>query len=268
MKVGVLISKKKRQALVPRGIFESTANIEYVLLDEDDDLTSQCEGVDLLLTKVSDFGNDRVLKFLSETDIRQLVSEDKQRLVTDRLDTYNRLKDVVNMAVTKPARGGCKTFPVIIKTRLACGPAFSHKMAIIREFVNANQVMEELQDELIMQQFIPHDGKLFKVFGVGDDLFVFIRPSISETSPPEGVFDSQKYFKNLEAVQAKADAVDVELLTVIGRNIGQETQLKLFGFDAVKDEHGCFVVVDVNYFPSFAEVVDFPRLLESLLLTS
>jgi glutathione synthase/RimK-type ligase-like ATP-grasp enzyme len=41
--------------------------------------------------------------------------------------------------------------------------------------------------------------------------------------------------------------------------------LEMFGFDVLQGEDGEYLVVDVNYFPSYKEVKDFPFLLAQYL---
>ena len=267
MKVGVLMSEKKRAVLSARGTFASTRNLEFSMIDESGDLKIQCEGLDLLLTKVSDFSNAKITNFLETTEIKQFVSLENQKLVTDRLDTFLRLHGVVRMAHTETYRDDYQLFPVMVKSRLACGPASSHRMGIANDSASLSRIVAELPGELVLQEYIPHDGCLFKVFGIGTDFFVFLRPSLPVGAIPRDSFDSQVYFKSLPKLHVDPSAEDVALLSEMGRRIGLETQLKLFGFDAVKDGNGSLVVVDVNYFPSYGEVADFPRLLESLILT-
>lgn len=64
------------------------------------------------------------------------------------------------------------------------------------------------------------------------------------------------------------DSDTQQTLVCAARLIQQEFQLRLFGFDVLlipSSVHNEIVVVDVNYFPSYKEVVDFPQRLRSLL---
>ena len=251
----MIISEKKRRNLEPRGAFRNREDLEFCFVVDGD----------LLLTKITDFEDLEISNMIAKSRIPQLVSVDRQKVVCDRLEIYSRLNGKVDFAETRAMGAEDIDFPVIIKSRLACGPAWTHLMAIARNSVELAAVRDELKGELLTQQFIFHSEKLYKVFCIGDAFFAFSRPTLSPKI--NGVFDSQTAFKNLPQVQGGVTTEELNTLSEIGRLIDKELGLRLFGFDAVRNEMGRFVVVDVNYFPSFNEVQDFPDLLAQLLLS-
>lgn len=60
----------------------------------------------------------------------------------------------------------------------------------------------------------------------------------------------------------KTQAQIFEAVRAIGARFRDELQLSLFGFDVIIDDKtGGFLVIDVNYFPSYKELEDFDQLL-------
>ena len=64
-------------------------------------------------------------------------------------------------------------------------------------------------------------------------------------------------------------SLDVDCFRTIAAAIQAEFELSLFGFDVICpcDAGGGMLVVDVNYFPSYKEVIDFPRRLRRMLIS-
>lgn len=63
-----------------------------------------------------------------------------------------------------------------------------------------------------------------------------------------------------------APRVSVDQIRLAASQLSEAFQLEIFGFDVIVDKAtGDLVVVDVNYFPSFKEIPDFPALLRAFL---
>ena len=195
-------------------------------------------------------------------------------------------------------------FPLISKPLAAAGTSDSHKMIV---FLNSTG-LSKVPAPCLLQEYANHDGVLYKVYVLGDEVYVFQRPSLPNL--PVGKlygeeftyveFDSQKPYPKLsdfgvldqESIACSDDSpkrsdrkrrkvafpvelsvdgsqfVTAEEMKPVARAIQQSFCLELFGFDIlVTRERGRMemMVVDVNYFPSFKEVVNFPTLLTQYL---
>jgi len=219
------------------------------------------------------------------------------------------------------------TFPLIVKPLPAAGTVESHKMGIALNRFALNKV----KTPCILQEYSNHDGKLFKVYVLGDDVFVFKRLSlpnlpvgercidVSGGSDSGGYveFDSQKPYPSLadfgveNTILSKRNGLPVphqdndnnrkkriipidscsssspdhplcnkmfrvtpDEIRPIATVIREAFGLSMFGFDVLvtrkKDQHKHgnlkeMLVVDVNYFPSYKEVHNFPFLLAQYL---
>lgn len=62
--------------------------------------------------------------------------------------------------------------------------------------------------------------------------------------------------------QSKTQEQIFEAVRAIGARFRDQLQLSLFGFDVIIDDKtGGFLVIDVNYFPSYKELDDFDHVL-------
>ena len=207
------------------------------------------------------------------------------------------------------------TYPLIAKPLPAAGTAESHKLGILL----GKEGLKRIQTPCILQEYSNHDGVLFKVYVLGDDVFVFERPSLPNlpigecnhgASGSYVEFDSQRPYPKLadfdidmdgrtrhplnqsdwQAVESvyKRYKVDYKSfgkscsfltkdeISPVVRALREAFGLDLFGFDVLvtKSQDGVpatpkhnkeILVVDVNYFPSYKEVSNFPALLAKYL---
>jgi inositol-1,3,4-trisphosphate 5/6-kinase/inositol-tetrakisphosphate 1-kinase len=178
-------------------------------------------------------------------------------------------------------------FPVICKPVVGCGTPSSHQLVIaVSQEGLALQLSTKgtRRDGLLVQKFHNHGGYFLKVYVIDDDVMVFKRPSLPNLSSPQLrsiEFDSRFAYPTIDdflpdnsittetVMQARGGkgfgdplpALDDKLRSVASA-IRKEFGLSLFGFDVIVPCDGDgeeILVVDVNYFPSFKEVVDFPR---------
>ena len=157
----------------------------------------------------------------------------------------------------------------------------------------------------LLQEYSNHDGLLFKVYVLGDKVWVFQRPSLpnlpmGEIQEGEGrgfvEFDSQRPYPSLDDFGISADAegtcsskaaapdhtcsssdssskmdhgVTVAEIRPIADTIRKAFGLELFGFDILvartEGNRKEMLVVDVNYFPSYKEVTNFSKMLAQYL---
>merc|ERR1712157_50243 len=130
-----------------------------------------------------------------------------------------------------------------------------------------------LQPPVLLQQYTNHDSILHKVYVLGEKIWVFPRPSLPNI--PNSIhanhsyveFDSQEqpypdfanYFPSVCSKKTPTDITANEIMPVV-TSLRQAFGLDLFGFDVlVSSETNELVVVDVNYFPSYKEVHNFPK---------
>jgi inositol-1,3,4-trisphosphate 5/6-kinase/inositol-tetrakisphosphate 1-kinase len=143
--------------------------------------------------------------------------------------------------------------------------------------------LESVGIPCLLQEYANHNGILFKVYVLGQDIFVFSRPSLpnlpTEPSDLETLksfveFDSQRPYPDLAhfgLTQSSASPHAVTKLTALEVTpvvdaLKSAFGLQLFGFDILISEDSKLLVVDVNYFPSFKEVSNFPSLLAKFLV--
>lgn len=82
--------------------------------------------------------------------------------------------------------------PVIMKPLLAAGSCESHTMSIVEAVdalatisaasVAADTPAAELHCPLLIQEFVPHNGVVYKVYAIGDDMHLAVRQSVGEMS--------------------------------------------------------------------------------------
>ena len=182
-------------------------------------------------------------------------------------------------------------YPLIAKPLTAAGTKKSHCMGIVLHEAGLNHIG---CTPCLLQEYANHNSILFKVYVLGDTVHVFSRPSIPDlpTHPndlqhldPYVEFDSQHPYPTLadfglssDIMPSSSSLLDDDLkhpassslllqpedLTPIVASLRNAFGLELFGFDILHAGH-VLLVVDVNYFPSYKEVDNFPNLLAKYL---
>ena len=174
--------------------------------------------------------------------------------------------------------------PLIVKPLIAAGTKQSHYMLIAIQ----ESALTKLPPKSIVQEFVNHDATLYKVYVLGDFVNVYKRHSLpnlpsdlSEATVDMVKFDSQRPYPKLKdfgienedgsdcnncSIPLSASTVTREEVKPIVEVLKRAFGLELFGFDILMGSNNgdCFVV-DVNYFPSYKEVPDFPSLLAQYL---
>jgi len=174
--------------------------------------------------------------------------------------------------------------PLIVKPLIAAGTKHSHYMLIALH----ESALMKLPPKSIVQEFVNHDATLYKVYVLGDFVNVYKRHSLpnlpadlSEATVDLVEFDSQRPYpklkdfgmdiednsdSNTSSTPHSTSAVTEEEVKPIVEVLKRAFGLELFGFDILMGSNNgeCFVV-DVNYFPSYKEVPNFPSLLAQYL---
>lgn len=170
-------------------------------------------------------------------------------------------------------------FPLIRKPLVACGAKDSHHMCIYY----TPELLEPSPD-FLLQQFIPHHSLLYKVYVIGDQVRIQLRPSLgTEEAAGEGQdyqhrpprpFNSQA-LKHLDTIlpgsERQAQALQRlaphrKAMIDFTHILQKELELDLFGWDLIIEEGtGRLYIIDINYFPGYDEVDFLPLLTQALL---
>ena len=160
-------------------------------------------------------------------------------------------------------------FPIICKHQYgACYGREVHDMLLI---FDENQ-LSDLTVPCVVQEFLNHGGKMFKIFTIGERYYVCERPSVKnlEEGPyPTIYFNSSQiskrgrfsplhskdmketHYKNSDEADLLDDAIVRELL----KRLHAKVEFHLLGIDIIIHEKtGDYGIVDINYFPGYAGV--------------
>lgn len=184
--------------------------------------------------------------------------------------------------------------PLIIKPLIAAGTKESHFMTIVLKW----SALSKLPPRSIIQEYVNHNAALYKVYVLGNNVYVYERSSLPNLPSTDQTaiavdsleFDSQRPYPELhdfgicrcgdspfEGIPKKmsidnksSDGTGVlvtsEEIRPVVEKLRQAFGLELFGFDIIVSEGNQeLLVVDVNYFPSYKEVPNFPSLLAHYL---
>lgn len=135
----------------------------------------------------------------------------------------------------------------------------------------------------IVESVHNHSGVVFKCYVIQERVFVHARPSLPDWPDPRHPWqaphaEQSRRFHSITGMPcADGDRIDLSVRATApvraaaarcARVLANETRLKLFGFDLVKPtEMDCFVLVDVNAFPSFKGAAGAPEALRAAVVT-
>ena len=188
------------------------------------------------------------------------------------------------------------SFPIIVKPLIAAGTKASHAMAVLLDPSGLDKVATKAP--CLCQEFSNHDTLLYKVYVLGEYVSVHKRrslpnlprdcqsrfdyvefdshrpyPRLSDFGYDELEVTNKKRPRSLQSAVGLPHAMAVvptavtasEVMPVV-EALKQAFGLELFGFDVlITSDQRTMLVVDVNYFPSYKEVPDFPSLLAKYL---
>lgn len=180
-------------------------------------------------------------------------------------------------------------FPMIVKPLTAAGTKASHALTVILQSDDSSTVQAILQEKVpcLCQEYCNHNAILYKVYVLGEFISVHARRSLPNLPARRSAythlnFDSQCPYPHLadfgyleeETDDATEEGeeqtltpdcdVQVDEVRPIVEALKRAFGLELFGFDILITTT-TLRVVDVNYFPSYKEVVQFPMLLAQYL---
>mmetsp|Transcript_1345 Transcript_1345/g.3431 ORF Transcript_1345/g.3431 Transcript_1345/m.3431 type:complete len:596 (-) Transcript_1345:363-2150(-) len=218
--------------------------------------------------------------------VPECASNDGQRQHNSSKE-YERVRELKQALCDKDEGDGAfLSAPLIVKPIIAAGTKQSHFMLIALK----ESALTKLPPKSIVQEFVNHDATLYKVYVLGDFVNVYKRHSlpnlpadVSDATVDLVEFDSQRPYPKLKDFGLDTESynnhdarnfnlvnsdytVTVEEVKPIVDVLRQAFGLELFGFDILMGSNSgeCFVV-DVNYFPSYKEVPNFPSLLAQYL---
>jgi len=218
------------------------------------------EPVCSLLDRTRSYQVMKECEIISEEGIRVMVPNFVQ---IDELDYKQNLKQIENAGVS---------FPMVCKPVIADGSDVSHKMAIIFN----EEGIKDLMPPCVVQKFVNHDARLFKVYVAGNNRYLVQRPSIKNfyntgAKDRKTIFflsnemsktDSASYLHELDednSEKCTADPDDELLLKLVDK-LEQKLNLTMFGIDVIVEKGtGHHVVVDINYFPGYDGAPLFPE---------
>ena len=213
-----------------------------------------------------------------------VVPECSQCFENENLPQHYQTQDLIQALRDENQGDGLRlSTPLIVKPLIAAGTKQSHYMLIALK----ESSLTKLPPKSIVQEFVNHDATLYKVYVLGDFVNVYKRHSLpnlpsdtSEATVDLVEFDSQRPYPKLKDFgmdiedTGDSDSSHVRGAPLVTREevkpivevLKKAFGLELFGFDILMGSNSgeCFVV-DVNYFPSYKEVPNFPSLLARYL---
>ncbi|EGR29090.1 inositol -triphosphate 5 6 kinase, putative [Ichthyophthirius multifiliis] len=193
------------------------------------------------------------------------------QLKVPQMVIFNPLKDSFDDFFNKNKQE--LNYPLLIKPTTACSTQLSHFMAIILHEKGLNKAIQTKpfnQTEIIIQELINHDGKIYKLYSIGNYTEKQVRASIpnidtQKYQQEEGIwyFDSQKsFFSQLpiaceQKIENKYFELNKQVVNEISQLIIRQLKINLFGFDIVKKTKTQeYYIIDINYFPGYKDFKD------------
>ncbi|EKX42295.1 hypothetical protein GUITHDRAFT_111570 [Guillardia theta CCMP2712] len=154
--------------------------------------------------------------------------------------------------------------PVVIKPVYDDGRASSHDLFIAWELEEIRKRLHKIVPCLV-QEFVPHNKMIYKIYCVGSQLCVIHRKLQQE--------NSEDYRKTIsDATKLPASALTA-IRDLICQAIAMEFNHdppgppRLFGVDVVRRrDTNEFYIVDLNYFPGFHGMNNFPEALRDVIM--
>lgn len=163
-------------------------------------------------------------------------------------------------------------FPIVCKPLVSHGMKKAHQMCL----VFGEHGLADLQGPCVAQQFVPHEGRLLKVYVLGQRYHLTWRPSLKDfvaNNSPTIFFNSQDVSKPHSSsplnAQAALDGVPMPCprkLRFMVDTMRQQLGQRLFGIDIIAEKDtGRLCIIDVNNFPGYDGVSNFLDQLSGML---
>ncbi|KAL3152451.1 hypothetical protein ABBQ32_001496 [Trebouxia sp. C0010 RCD-2024] len=266
--VGYTMKPSRERNLASRGLLPLTAPHGVCFVPIDFALPLEHQGpFDILLHKATDELVSRGPEELPQFSVRiaPLAAYIQTHPATVMVDSLDKLQQVIN--------------------RQALTRCLEEAASAVRAQGHAVQAPPSIQVVMpgCLQQFINHNGKLHKVYVMGDQMHVAERQSIPNLPaahtgaaglPHTIAFDSLKTLPQRDYLQPHyqsqqqppGSGLKHDVVQAITKELRKILGLTLFGYDTVVQEGtGVHFIIDVNYFPSYKEFPDAARVLSSVL---
>jgi inositol-1,3,4-trisphosphate 5/6-kinase / inositol-tetrakisphosphate 1-kinase len=195
--------------------------------------------------------------------IRRLLRREQTLTLLDSLKFPESVGGVPRFQTSTGFVHGCEvSFPVMVKTSIACGAGATHLMEVVSSEESLGHILSDAQENgsFIIQEYVDHGGLVFKVYVVGEKVFTYERQSSRDLRGNDfGAisFNSQHAFP--EALQPSHDQLKGEgwgpsqkLMEELSVILRRALDLDLFGFDVIHSTlDDKFYIIDVNYLPTY-----------------
>ena len=148
-------------------------------------------------------------------------------------------------------------FPLLAKPKGAASSTEAHLMKLATK----PEQLIGIPTPALLQEYINHNGVVFKIYALGDLIEVGARPSSRNIQPGESVdinFNSQKMTEKNGFWTEQRDLSNVPIplddFTRMSAILRKEMNMELIGFDILIDEHKNYWIVDLNYFPGYKNI--------------
>ncbi|KAG6737625.1 hypothetical protein POTOM_059153 [Populus tomentosa] len=170
-------------------------------------------------------------------------------------------------------------FPLIAKSLMADGSETSHKMYLVFD----KEGLDKLESRMIiMQEFVNHDGVIFKVYVVDDFVKCVKRKLLPDIKEDKLVtLKGLLSFSQISNLEEKTDCggggefdrVEMPLMDFVeevAKAMKEETETSLLNFDVIRDVRDAnrYLIIDINYFPGYEKIPNYVSVLTEFLLNS
>ena len=305
-RLGVLIPRNKKLKIkLPSRILPQCASQGIEVVDIDDEEQLYTNGpYDVLLHKITDYHNElshveacakmeRIHDYCSkQTDMVLLDPFEGSEMLTDRFQQTKLMKscqfelDGIKVFLPKSVEIGADStsegaselisslgmkFPLLVKPGIASITETSHDMRL----VFCSEHLRDLILPCVAQEFCNHSGIVYKIYIIGERIFLFERPSIRDVdcaSRESLYFDTREISKlgksyNPElhgedpnartwlSCAEKPDLLNGKVVAELSRRVQEATKLQLLGIDVlVESATGNYALIDVNQFPGYSGI--------------
>ncbi|CAA0813116.1 Inositol-tetrakisphosphate 1-kinase 1 [Striga hermonthica] len=183
---------------------------------------------------------------------------------------------------SSPAAVATFDFPAIAKPVVADGSAVSHRMFLVLDEDGLDGLRSKLEAPFVLQEFVNHGGVIFKVYVAGKHVQCVKRPSLPDISE-EKLGSSEKLIpfsqisnatyqdQSNESVARAIEAAELPPLGFVNEvasQLREALELNLFNFDMIRDSRieGRYLVIDINYFPGYAKMPSYEKILTDFFL--
>ncbi|GER33484.1 inositol-tetrakisphosphate 1-kinase 1 [Striga asiatica] len=173
-------------------------------------------------------------------------------------------------------------FPAIAKPVVADGSAVSHQMFLVLDGDGLDGLSSKLEAPFVLQEFVNHGGVIFKVYVAGKHVQCVKRPSLPDISEEKlgsseklipfsqisnATYQDQSNESVARAIEA-AELPPIGFVNEVASQLREALGLNLFNFDMIRDSRveGRYLVIDINYFPGYAKMPSYEKILTDFFL--